>query len=72
MCFKDASRLCNAACMAYLTTVPKGPDYIGEQWAHCLELVSLHRSGKHLALIASSVSTEQAASRRAQQAPGVG
>ena len=50
-CFRDQQRACTAECMAYVNP-PEGDEYKGQQWAHCLELISLHRSGKHLALLA--------------------
>jgi len=53
-CFKDADRPCSAACMAFILP-PDGPDYKDQQWANCMELVSMHRSGKHLVVIASQL-----------------
>ena len=50
-CFKDQQRACTAECMAYVNP-PGGEDYKDQQWAHCLELVNLHRVGKHISLIA--------------------
>jgi hypothetical protein len=52
MCFKDQHRPCSAECMAFLTTPPPDREYIGQQWAHCLELVTGHRKAKHLVIIA--------------------
>jgi hypothetical protein len=51
-CFKDQQRACTAECMAYVNP-PPGEDYKDQQWAHCLELVNLHRVGKHTALLAA-------------------
>lgn len=70
-CYRDQIRLCNASCMAFLPKVPEGKDYIGEQWAHCLELVSKHRTGKHLAILASVASEDVVTRRRAAAAPSV-
>ena len=50
-CFKDQQRLCTAECMAYVNP-PPGDDYKDQQWAHCLELINLHRAVKHVALLA--------------------
>lgn len=52
-CFKDQQRACTSECMAYVNP-PPGEDYKDQQWAHCLELVNLHRLGKHVALLAAS------------------
>lgn len=52
MCFKDKDRPCSPECMAFLTHPPEGPDYQDVQWAHCHELVYMHRAGKHLVVIA--------------------
>lgn len=43
-CFKDQQRACTAECMAYVMP-PDHPDYKNQQWAHCLELINLHRVG---------------------------
>jgi hypothetical protein len=40
--------------MAYITP-PAGPDYVGQQWAHCILLVNTHRVGKHLVILADAV-----------------
>jgi hypothetical protein len=32
---------------------PPGEDYKDQQWAHCLELINLHRVGKHVSLLAA-------------------
>lgn len=53
-CFKDATRACGAECMAYIAP-PAGDDYKDQQWAHCMELVSMHRTGKHLVVIAANL-----------------
>lgn len=71
-CFRNDMRPCGPSCMAYTTTAPKGPDYLGVQWAHCMELVNMHRTGKHLAIIAELVSVEQLTRKRAAAAPGGG
>jgi hypothetical protein len=51
-CFKDQARACTAECMAYVNP-PAGEDYKDQQWAHCLELINLHRLGKHVSLLAA-------------------
>lgn len=65
-CFKDANRPCNADCMAYQTFPPEGPDYDG-QWAHCRELVYMHRAGKHLTILAAEVSRHNRDQQRLNQ-----
>jgi hypothetical protein len=54
LCYRDSARVCGPDCMAYITP-PNGPDYQGQQWAHCLMLVTAHRTGKHLVLLADAV-----------------
>jgi hypothetical protein len=54
LCFKDKERECGPDCMAFGEPPPQ-PDYLGKQWANCMELVSLHRSGKHLVVLAQAV-----------------
>jgi hypothetical protein len=53
-CFMDIARMCGADCMAYLPEVPPGPDYKGQQWAHCKVLADMHRGSKHLTILASA------------------
>lgn len=74
-CFKDASRMCGADCMAYVDA-PEGPDYVGKQWARCHLLVNQHRTGKHLVVITGILdkiekkfSAASADARRANQTP---
>lgn len=50
-CHKDGNRVCNAQCVAFLVARPPGPEYEGAPWAMCQELVSQHRSAKHLVLL---------------------
>ena len=71
-CYRDQMRLCNAGCMAFLPKAPAGTDYIGEQWAHCMELVNGHRTGKHLTIIANELSKHNASMARSKTAPGGG
>jgi hypothetical protein len=59
MCFKDQNRECGAACMAFLTYPPADKDFVGQQWAHCMELVALHRSSKHMVIIAGTLTKVQ-------------
>lgn len=54
-CYKDNSRVCGPDCMAYLTNPPTDRDYINQAWSRCLLLVSSHRTGKHLTIIAASL-----------------
>lgn len=51
-CYRDQHRPCSAECMAFLTDTPADKEYLGQQWAHCLELVTGHRKAKHLVIIA--------------------
>lgn len=53
-CHKNDARVCNASCVAFLVTRPKGDDYEGQSWAACSELVSAHRSSKSLNILAST------------------
>ncbi len=55
-CFLDRNKACGADCMAW-DSVPNHRDYIGKQFANCMILVNLHRTGKHLTVIASSLDT---------------
>lgn len=57
ICFKDRNRICGPACMAYITP-PVGPDYAHQQWANCLLLVSAHRTGKHLVILADAINKQ--------------
>jgi hypothetical protein len=74
-CFLDKDRFCGPECMSWQRP-PPGPDYQDQQWANCLLLVSAHRGGKHLVVLAASASElvkkskDEAADRaRAQQPP---
>lgn len=51
-CFLDATRLCNMDCVAYLPARPEGKDYEGAAFSCCSLLVSAHRGGKHLTVLA--------------------
>jgi len=51
-CFLDATRMCNMACVSFLIVRPEGKDYEGQPFACCSLLVSAHRSGKHLTVLA--------------------
>ena len=65
-CYLDASRPCNATCVAYLVVQPSGEDYREQPWAQCIMLVNAHRSGKHLTILASTaVSAAESAHTRA-------
>ncbi len=68
-CFISQDRLCGPDCMAFLPQVPEGKDFVGEQWAHCMLLANVHRSAKHLVIIASEMSSANADARRKQNAP---
>jgi len=52
ICFLNNQRSCGPDCMAF-TDPPEGDDYRGKQWANCMLLVSAHRGGKHLTILAS-------------------
>ena len=52
VCFVDQKRLCGPDCMAW-DNPPEGPDFQDRQWANCMLLVSAHRGGKHLVVLAS-------------------
>ena len=55
-CFLNRERVCGADCMAYTTFAPNHADYNGQQWPHCSLLLNLHRTGKHLVVIAECIS----------------
>lgn len=61
-CFLDDGRECGADCMAYVEA-PEGPDYVDRQWANCMLLVNIHRTGKHLIVLASCASNAEKASK---------
>ena len=69
-CYRDQFRICGPDCMAYLPQVPDGSVYVGEQWAHCLLLVSHERSGRHLVVLADTL-TKHAAFQRGQRAEAI-
>jgi hypothetical protein len=59
-CFIDATRPCDAACMAYQTYVPgdKMPE-LGSQQQQCLLLCATHRLSKHVTVIAKILNDER-------------
>lgn len=69
-CYKDQFRICGPDCMAFLPQVPGGAMYVGEQWAHCLLLVSHERSSRHLVVLADTL-TKYAAFKRGQRAEAI-
>lgn len=52
VCFLDVTRPCGSDCMAW-DAPPEGPDFQDKQWARCMLLVSAHRGGKHLVILAA-------------------
>jgi hypothetical protein len=54
-CFFDHCRPCTAECVAYESVVPDDKDYKNKPWAHCMVLVNVHRTGKHLVTLASGL-----------------
>jgi hypothetical protein len=54
-CHRDSVRQCGPDCMAFLSEVPDGKDYAGQPWARCIELVSAHKSAKHLTILTTRV-----------------
>lgn len=74
-CFLNQDRVCSADCMAYVTSPPEDPAYVGQQWARCLILLNAERAGKHLVVLASAASKLVVTKRqeeREKKAPGVG
>jgi hypothetical protein len=75
-CFLNAERVCGPACMSYLgpTERPEGVDYADKAWASCSMLVNAHRVGKHVVVLAQTVSQLVSLTkdnlRTAQAAPG--
>lgn len=55
-CFNNVDRVCGPDCMAFLTTPPRGQDYVEKAWAHCHVLVTQHQMGKHLVILANVAS----------------
>lgn len=54
ICFMDNKRPCGADCMAYLPSPPQSdPELKDQQLAHCLLLLNVHRTGKHLVVLAA-------------------
>ena len=56
-CFINQERICGPDCMAYLTAAPEGKAYMGENWAHCMILINLDRTGRHLTILANTNSS---------------
>ena len=54
-CFITPERACGPDCMAFVTQVPMHVDYRGQAWPHCLILLNLHRTGKHLVILAEGM-----------------
>ena len=54
-CFLDSGRPCTAECAAYEATAPKDQEAAGKPWGHCVLLVNVHRVGKNVVILASSV-----------------
>jgi hypothetical protein len=61
-CYRDASRPCNASCVAFLgfgeepTEIVKGSTVpLPGKTGRCALLVSAHRTGKHLTILAGEV-----------------
>ncbi len=52
-CYRDANRVCDSTCVAFLVVIPDGDDYTEQPWARCHVLVNEHRQGKHLTVLAS-------------------
>lgn len=73
-CFINPNRACGPECMAY-ENAPSGKDFLGKQWANCLLLVNVHRTGKHLTILAGSVDSlvvsKQDEARRLTPLPAV-
>jgi len=57
--------------MAFLAQSPVGATYVGQQWAHCLLLVSAEKTSRHLTIIAGETSKAAAAEQRKAPAPGI-
>lgn len=51
-CFMDASRVCNAACVAFSPSRPAGAQYSQAAWAHCTVIVNLRKTADSLDVIA--------------------
>jgi hypothetical protein len=71
-CFIAQDRICGPDCMAFLPQAPTGPTYLGEQWPHCMVLVSLEKGARHLTIIAGEALKSAANAIRNAPAPKVG
>lgn len=54
-CFMDPTRECEPSCMAFDTNPTKHIEYEGKQMKHCVVLMSLHRTGRHLPIVARAL-----------------
>lgn len=70
-CHRDHTRQCTAACIAYLTFIPEGPDYKDQPWARCHELVTMNRTSKHVALLVTDLRKREADRQRTAPVPGM-
>jgi len=71
-CFIAQDRVCGPDCMAFLPQAPTGATYLGQQWAHCLVLVSVEKGARHLTILAGEATKASAVSVRTAAAPKVG
>lgn len=54
-CFLDKDRPCSPECVAFIHP-PNAQDYESQSWANCHLLVNIHRTGKHLPILADVAS----------------
>lgn len=71
-CFITQDRVCGPDCMAFLPQAPKGETYLGQQWPHCLVLVSIEKGARHLTIIAGEALKSAAQAARSASAPKAG
>jgi hypothetical protein len=66
-CFIDATRLCNASCMAYVTYPLGGPKELSQMQSHCALLLFGERISRHVTIIASTLAATSKRQKTADQ-----
>ena len=64
ICFLDAKRQCGADCMAYTTDSSATGSDLNVQQGHCALVVGVHRTAKHLVIIANLLNEQRSADRK--------
>lgn len=66
-CFIDATRICNASCMAYVTSPRGDPKELNQQQGHCALLLFGERAARHLTVLASTLASSEGRRKTAEQ-----